>query len=102
MEEIKNKYGTKLKFTREEQESQYTLNLQMLLTDTRYMLDNLEWFPVYECNWCDYHTGTGNKKKWKNNPDYKWDKHKGTGHTFNSTGWLYNGDSRAVYLSKKD
>jgi len=95
----KNKYGTALVLTKEEQEESYAQNVNDIMVRTRWFLDNLDKFPVFEYWLEDYRTGTGRHKKWKENPEYK-KQPIGIGTTFNATGWMYNGDTRPVNLGK--
>jgi hypothetical protein len=92
-------YGNFLVLTPDEQRRQYAYNLYMILENTRFMLDNLEHFPTYKCQFLDYHTGNG-QPRWKKNPIYKEVVDFNLDYThFNATGWLYNGDCRPVDVS---
>ena len=98
MEYRENNYGKALILTPTEERRQYAFNLSMILERTRWMLDNLEYFPIYYASFIDYHTGNGHNhwKGQKNGTKLQ----EGVSKDFNATGWLYNGDCRSVNVGR--
>ena len=94
MKHVKNYFGSKLQLNRKEQEIQFKKNVHDIMTNTRYILDNLDSFPIYSVNWITYSTGKGNKPRWKKNPIYKKQNQNNdflfNCSNFNQTAWLYS------------
>ena len=70
MKYVESRYGIRQEMSRDEQEEQFAKNIHDILTNTRFVLDNLDRFPTYQVNWISYATCKGGSM-YKINPLFK-------------------------------